>query len=50
MLAAKLINKREKASGDGGFTVSLRQLLSPCARHSGEEEEEAGVSELVSTC
>ena len=29
MLAAKLANKREKAGGDGGFTVSLRQPLSP---------------------
>ena len=31
VLAAKLANKREKVGGDGGFTVSLRQPLSPCA-------------------
>ena len=33
MLAAKLANKREKAGGDGGFTISLRQPLSLCAWH-----------------
>ena len=31
VLAAKLANKREKAGGDGGFTVSLKQPLSPYA-------------------
>ena len=49
MLAAKLANKREKAGGDGGFTISLRQPLRPYAGRS-DEEEEAGAPELVSTC
>ena len=31
VLAAKLANKRKKAGGDGGFTVSLQQPLSQCA-------------------
>ena len=30
-LVAKLANKREKAGGDCGFTVSLQQPPSPCA-------------------
>ena len=48
MLAAKLANKREKAGGDGEFTVSLRQPLRLYAGRS-DEEEEAGAPELVST-
>ena len=31
VLAAKLANKKKKASGDGGFTVLLQQPLSQCA-------------------
>ena len=50
MLAAKLANKREKTGGDGGFTISLRQPLSPLLGAGSDEEEEAGVPELVSTC
>ena len=49
-MAAKLANKREKAGRDEEFTVSLRQPLSPVLGAGGDEEEEAGVPELVSTC
>ena len=41
-LAAKLVNKREKAGGDGGFTVLLQQP-------SNQEEKEVGAPELIST-
>ena len=46
---AKLANKREKAGGDGEFTVSFRQPLRLYVGRS-DEEEEAGAPELVSTC
>ena len=49
-MAAKLANKREKIGGDGGFTISLRQPLSPLLGAGSDEEEEAGVPELISTC
>ena len=49
MLAAKLANKREKTGGDGEFTISLRQPLNPLLGAGSDEEEEAGVPELVST-
>ena len=50
VLAAKLANKREKAGGDGGFTVSLRQPLTCVLGTDGDEEEEARAPKLVSTC
>ena len=49
MLAAKLANKKKKAGGDGGFTVSLRQPQSSALGAGGDEEKEARAFELVST-
>ena len=49
-MPAKLANKMEKAGGDGGFTVSLRQPLTRVLGTDGDEEEEARAPKLVSTC
>ena len=49
MLAAKLANKREKASGDGSQS-RLGSLQARALGAGGEEEEEVATLELVSTC